>query len=65
MISFPFSREGIRTQEKYTYDKTHEALAVYKTTDPAHPGVQTLFNQGDWLLGGRRNQEDRRYESNQ
>jgi sulfate adenylyltransferase len=39
--------------EKYTYDKQREAEAVYKTTDSAHPGVQTLYAQGDWLLGGR------------
>lgn len=43
----------LHLKEKYTYDKTHEALAVYKTTDAAHPGVQALFDQGDWLLGGR------------
>lgn len=39
--------------EKYTYDKRTEAEAVYKTLDHAHPGVQTLYSQGDWLLGGR------------
>jgi sulfate adenylyltransferase len=38
--------------EKYTYDKRREAEAVYKTLDQAHPGVQTLYAQGDWLLGG-------------
>jgi len=38
--------------EKYTYDKKREAESVYKTTDLAHPGVQALFNQGEWLLGG-------------
>src|SRR4030095_1736491 len=39
--------------EKYTYDQTREAEAVYRTTDPAHPGVQALYSQGEWLLGGR------------
>jgi sulfate adenylyltransferase len=39
--------------EKYTYDKQREAQAVYKTSDSAHPGVQNLYAQGDWLLGGR------------
>jgi len=39
--------------EKYTHDKGREAEAVYKTSDFAHPGVQSLYAQGDWLLGGR------------
>ena len=39
--------------EKYSYDKTREAEFVYRTTDLAHPGVQALYNQGDWMLGGR------------
>ena len=38
--------------EKYTYDKAREAESVYRTTDQAHPGVQVLYGQGDWLLGG-------------
>jgi sulfate adenylyltransferase len=39
-------------EEKYRYDKETEARAVYRTTDAAHPGVQALYEQGDWLLGG-------------
>src|SRR4051794_31607151 len=39
--------------EKFTYDKGREAELVYRTTDVAHPGVRSLFNQGEWLLGGR------------
>src|SRR6266403_1980106 len=39
--------------EKYCYDKEREAQLVYRTTDAAHPGVRTLHNQGDWLLGGK------------
>ena len=39
--------------EKYRYDKVREAELVYRTTDEAHPGVQALYKQGDWLLGGR------------
>src|SRR4030095_6850684 len=39
--------------EKYRYDKGAEAESVYRTTDLAHPGVQALYNQGEWLLGGR------------
>lgn len=38
--------------EKYTYDKETEALQVYRTTDPAHPGVARLLRQGDVLLAG-------------
>lgn len=39
--------------EKFTYDKKREAELVYRTTDEAHPGVRVLYDQGDWLLGGR------------
>jgi sulfate adenylyltransferase len=39
-------------QEKYTYDKTLEAEQVYLTKDSAHPGVQVLYERGDWLLSG-------------
>jgi sulfate adenylyltransferase len=39
--------------DKYRYDKGREAELVYRTTDLAHPGVRVLFNQGDWLLGGK------------
>jgi sulfate adenylyltransferase len=39
--------------EKYRYDKEREAELVYRTTDTAHPGVRTLYDQGAWLLGGK------------
>src|SRR5436305_8035478 len=39
-------------EEKYTYDKRHEARLVYRTEDEAHPGVQVIYQQGDVLLGG-------------
>jgi sulfate adenylyltransferase len=39
-------------QEKYLYDKQHEARQVYRTEDDAHPGVKVLYQQGDVLLGG-------------
>ena len=39
--------------EKYIYDKAREAELVYRTTDAAHPGVRALYEQGEWLLGGR------------
>lgn len=45
---------GVLSLEQiYTYDKKKEAELVYKTTDEKHPGVAYLYNQGDYLLGGR------------
>jgi sulfate adenylyltransferase len=38
--------------ERYSYDKSREAQAVYRTTETAHPGVARLFAQGDVLLAG-------------
>lgn len=38
--------------EIYPYDKEEEATLVYRTADPAHPGVAKLFAQGDLLLAG-------------
>jgi sulfate adenylyltransferase len=38
--------------ELFHYDKQHEAQRVYGTTDPAHPGVERLYAQGEVLLGG-------------
>jgi sulfate adenylyltransferase len=42
----------LHLQQKYRYDKQREAERVYLTTDPGHPGVRVLYEQGDWLLGG-------------
>jgi sulfate adenylyltransferase len=39
--------------EKYTPDKTVECEHVYRTTDPAHPGVDKVLKQGDVNLAGR------------
>ena len=39
-------------EEKFGYDKEHEASKVYRTTEEAHPGVKVLYQQGDVLLGG-------------
>jgi sulfate adenylyltransferase len=39
-------------KEIYSYDKEREARMVYRTTDADHPGVATLYRQGDVLLGG-------------
>ena len=45
-------RGTMRVQEVYGYDKAREAREVYRTTDAAHPGVASLYSQGDLLLGG-------------
>lgn len=39
-------------EDLYTYDRSHEAKLVYRTTDTSHPGVAALYRQGDVLLGG-------------
>jgi sulfate adenylyltransferase len=39
-------------EEKYGYDKQHEASKVYRTTEETHPGVKAMYQQGDILLGG-------------
>jgi sulfate adenylyltransferase len=39
--------------EKYEIDKAFECQHVYRTTDPAHPGVQKVMGQGDVNLAGR------------
>ena len=42
----------IELTEKYTYDKTQEAVQVYQTDDLKHPGVQVVFEQGPVNLAG-------------
>lgn len=38
--------------EKYSIDKAHECMQVYKTTDDEHPGVKMVMEQGDVNLAG-------------
>jgi sulfate adenylyltransferase len=38
--------------EKYRIDKAHECKSVFKTTDPEHPGVRMVMEQGDVNLAG-------------
>lgn len=53
-----YSPEGeplavLHLEEKFSYDKEHEAQQVYRTKDKDHPGVAALYAQGDILLGGK------------
>ncbi|MDJ0648410.1 MAG: sulfate adenylyltransferase [Xenococcaceae cyanobacterium MO_188.B19] len=38
--------------QKYTYDKTHEAVKVYRTDEDKHPGVKVIYEQGNVNLAG-------------
>ena len=42
----------LTVREKYTIDKAHECAEVFRTTDPAHPGVATVMAQGEVNLAG-------------
>ena len=42
----------MRVTEKYRIDKAHECRQVFRTTDPAHPGVKLVLEQGDINLAG-------------
>ncbi|GAX38639.1 sulfate adenylyltransferase [Nodularia sp. NIES-3585] len=42
----------LQLSEKYLYDKTQEAINVYRTDDAKHPGVQVVYNQGSVNLAG-------------
>ena len=42
----------MKVTEKYTIDKEHECKEVFKTADPAHPGVQKVMEQGPVNLAG-------------
>lgn len=42
----------MRLREKYRIDKNHECQSVFTTTDPEHPGVKMVMEQGDVNLAG-------------
>jgi len=42
----------MKVTEKYTIDKAHECRSVFKTADPAHPGVKMVMEQGATNLAG-------------
>ena len=43
----------IKVEETYDIDKAHECQQVFTTTDPEHPGVQQVLNQGEVNVAGR------------
>ncbi len=42
----------IDIEEIYPHDKKLEIPNVFRTEDEAHPGVQAVLEEGDWLIGG-------------
>jgi sulfate adenylyltransferase len=42
----------MKVTEKYTIDKAHECMMVYKTADLEHPGVKMVMEQGAVNLAG-------------
>jgi sulfate adenylyltransferase len=42
----------MKVTEKYSINKAHECATVFRTTDPAHPGVKMVMEQGEVNLAG-------------
>ena len=42
----------MQVTEKYAIDKAHECKTVFRTSDPAHPGVAMVMEQADVNLSG-------------
>ena len=42
----------IDIKEIYSHDKKLEIPNVFRTEDPAHPGVKAVMDEGDWLVAG-------------
>lgn len=42
----------LQLTQKYQYNKTHEALLVYRTNEEKHPGVAVVCRQGGVYLAG-------------
>jgi sulfate adenylyltransferase/3'-phosphoadenosine 5'-phosphosulfate synthase len=45
-------RGVLHLKERFERDLEREAELVYRTTDPAHPGVAIIYKEGSTLLGG-------------
>lgn len=43
---------ALAVREKYTIDRAHECKQVFRTNDPAHPGVANVMGQGEVNLAG-------------
>lgn len=43
----------MQVSSQYEIDKRHECLAVFKTEDPAHPGVKMVLEQKEVNLAGK------------
>jgi sulfate adenylyltransferase len=43
---------SMTVREKYTIDRAHECKQVFRTTDPAHPGVANVMAQREVNLAG-------------
>ncbi len=43
---------SLTVREKYTIDRAHECKRVFRTTDPAHPGVANVMAQREVNLAG-------------
>jgi sulfate adenylyltransferase len=42
----------LTVRDKYAADRAHECKQVFRTLDPAHPGVASVMAQGEVNLGG-------------
>ena len=42
----------MRVTERYAIDKAHECASVFRTTDPAHPGVKMVMEQAATNIAG-------------
>lgn len=42
----------MKVKESYRIDKEFECKSVFRTNDPAHPGVKMVMEQKEWNLGG-------------
>ena len=54
-LADPDSGEMLATMlvtEKYAIDKEHECATVFRTTDPRHPGVKLVMDQGEVNFAG-------------
>jgi sulfate adenylyltransferase len=44
---------SLLVEDKYSYDKRQEAVEVFGTDDPNHPGIRVIYEQDDIYLGGQ------------